>query len=60
MTIVWIISQENITVHDGTDLPAGVGPDLSTAHIEGENEETNRNLAPQVEGLDIRVQGPDH
>ena len=60
MTITRIISQENILVLDGTDLPAGVGPDLSAAHIECQNEETNGNLAPQVESLDVGVQGPDH
>ena len=60
MTIILILSQENITVGDGTDLPAGVGPDLSAAHVEGENEETNGHLAPQVESLDVGVQGPDH
>ena len=60
MAITLILSQQNITVGDGTDLPAGVGPDLGAAHIEGQNEETNGNLAPQVESLDVRVQAPDH
>ena len=60
MTITRIISQQNILVLDGTDLPAGVGPDLSAAHIECQNEETNGHLAPQVESLDVRVEAPDH
>ena len=60
MTVMWIIRHQNIFVLDGTDLPAGVGPDLGAAHIEGQDEETNGNLAPHVESLDVRVQGPDH
>ena len=60
MTIIRIIRQEDIFILDRTDLPAGVGPDLGAAHIEGQNEETNGNLAPQVESLDVGVQGPDH
>ena len=59
MTIIRIIRQEDIFILDGTDLPAGVGPDLGAAHIEGQNEETNGNLAPQVESLDVGVQAPD-
>ena len=60
MTVLRIISQQDILVLDGTDSPARVGPDLGAAHIEGQNEETNGHLAPQVESLDVGVEGPDH
>ena len=60
MTIMWIIGDQNLFVLDGTDLSAGVRPDLGAAHIEGQDEETDGNLAPHVESLDVRVQGSDH
>ena len=42
------------------DLSARVGPDLAAAHIEGDEEEQDRNLCPQGKVIEVCVQAPYH
>ena len=42
------------------DLSARVGPDLAAAHIEGDEEEQDRNLCPQSKVIEVCVQAPYH
>ena len=59
MTILLILPQHHILVLDGGDLPAGVGPDLGAAHVQGDDEQAQRDLGPQVQGAELAVQGSD-
>ena len=59
MTVLGVVRQQNLLVLDGTDLPAGVGPDLSAAHVEGQDEQAAGHLRPQVEAGAVWIQGPD-
>ena len=37
MTILLVLPQHHVLVLDGGDLPADVGPDLGTAHVQGDD-----------------------
>ena len=49
MTIMWIILDQSILVLDGTDLPAGVGPDLGAANVDRHNEQDEGHLGSPVQ-----------
>ena len=37
MTILLVLPQHHVLILDGRDLPADVGPDLGTAHVQGDD-----------------------
>ena len=60
MTVLLILQQHRVLVLDGGDLPAGVGPDLGAAHVQGDDEQDQRDRGPQVlVQAPVAVQGSD-
>ena len=60
MTVLLILQQHRVLVLDGGDLPAGVGPDLGAAHVQGDDEQAQRDRGPQVlVQAPVAVQGSD-
>ena len=59
MTVLLVLPQHHVLVFDGTDLATRVGPDLRAAHVQSDDEETQRHLGPHVQGAEGLLQGPD-
>ena len=60
MTILVVLPYHHVLILDGGDLPAGVGPDLGAAHVQGDDEQAQRDHGPQVLVKDPgAVQGSD-
>ena len=59
MTVLFVLPEHDIFIFDWTDLATGVGPYLSTAHIESDNEQSQGHLGPHIQGVEGAVQGPD-
>ena len=59
MAILLVLPEHHILILDGRDLPAGVGPDLGRAHVQGDDEQPQRHLRPQIQGAELVVQRSD-
>ena len=60
MTILVVLPYHHVLILDGGDLPAGVGPDLGAANVQGDDEQAQRDRRPQVLVQDPgAVQGSD-
>ena len=48
MAVVLVLQQHDVLVLDRGDLPAGVGPDLGTAHVDCDDQEDQADPRPPV------------
>ena len=59
MLILMILSKQDILILDRTYSSAGVGPDLSTGNVQGQDEEGKGNLGTQIQGAQVGIQRSD-
>lgn len=57
--VIRIIGQQNIFISHSTYPLTSVGPDLSAADVDCQDEETHGHLGPEADGRHVRVQAPD-
>ena len=50
-----VLPEHDVLVLDWADLAAGVGPDLGRAHVQGHDEEPQRNLGVEFINVDILI-----
>ena len=58
VSVIGVIGEHLIFIPDGADLPAGVGPDVGAADVDGQDEQADGDLGSDVDP--ISVQGSDH
>ena len=55
MSVVLVVQQHDLLVLDGGDLTTKVGPDLSAAHVDGDDQEDEADPRPPVHHGEVEV-----
>ena len=55
MSVVLVLQEHDLLVLDGCDLTTSVGPDLSAAHVDGDDQEDEADPRPPVHHGEVEV-----